>query len=94
MSDVRQESEIRRVRGRIGPLVIDFARLVGTGKEFGIEQLQSYILSQAVAAPASPDRILRDLRQRGLLDYVVVSRRGAVYRFTVVPAPEQLELAV
>lgn len=81
-----QREQIERVRGRIGALVCEFARYWGTFDTFGIEALQKYIDDRTTAAPASPDRILRDLRQRGELDYVVVNRRQALYQFTKLPA--------
>lgn len=80
-----QKRQLARVRGHIAESVLEYARMVGTGATFSVESLQRFVRGRARAAPASPDRILRDLRRRGELDYVVVSRTNALYRFTKVP---------
>jgi hypothetical protein len=38
-----------------------------------------------IAAPASADRILRDLRQKGVIDYKVLGRRASLYAVTRLP---------
>ena len=43
-------------------------------------------------APGSPDRVLRDLRQRGVVAYEVVSRKASLYR--VIRLGEQLGLGL
>lgn len=78
-----QTAQIARVRGRIGQAVIEFARTrVG---EFGIEELQRFVRERCAVAPSSPDRILRQLRREGVLDYECVSRSAALYRITRAP---------
>jgi len=78
-----QKAEIARVRGVIEPVVLDFAR--EHAPDFFIGELQQYVLRRARVAPASPDRILRDLRSRGLINYQVINRRASRYRFLPVP---------
>ena len=77
---------LARVSGRIARHVVAFAQTKGTFHPFGIEVLQEYVRRHATIAPASPDRVLRDLRHRGVLDYVVIDRSIALYQFTRVPA--------
>ena len=43
-------------------------------------------------APGSADRVLRDLRQRGSIDYEVVSRRSSLYRVLATGRVEQVEM--
>jgi hypothetical protein len=77
-----QPANLRRVRSAIGDLVLRFAvsRLQLGAPEFRIGDLQEYVALHARVAPASPDRVLRQLRREGLLSYEVVSRRGSLYR--------------
>lgn len=84
LSRREQEQNLSRVRSRIAPAVLDFARRCGS-EPFGIEQLQAFVRSRVNVAPASPDRILRDLRARGLIEYEVINRRAALYRITRAP---------
>jgi hypothetical protein len=73
--------ERRRVYGRIAPLILMFYR-DNAGKQFHAEELRRYVLTAAPdIAPGSPDRILRELRLEGRLDYVVVNRRQSLYQF-------------
>jgi len=78
-----QAENIQRVRGRIGPAVYAFC-CEHLGGEFHGSELKEYVEERAMVAPASPDRILRDLRQGGFIDYVIVSRSKSLYRITAV----------
>jgi hypothetical protein len=50
-----------------------------------MEELREFLSAARIAfAPASPDRILRQLRQQGALDYVVVNRAASLYLITRV----------
>lgn len=91
------QQERARVRSRIGSLILEFCRH-RTG--FHMEDLRQFVekkMSDGLflcIAPDSPGRILRQLRQQGLLNYKVVSRRRSLYRVVSVgkrPA-EQAEL--
>lgn len=77
-----QQREIARVRSVIAQSVLEFAR--EHHPEFYADELRAYVLRRASVAPSSPDRILRDLRSRGQLNYVVVNRRASHYRFIPV----------
>jgi hypothetical protein len=48
-------------------------------------ELHSYVEVQLQIAPASPDRVLRALRQEGDIDYVVVDRRASYYLLLPIP---------
>jgi hypothetical protein len=77
--------ERARVYSKIAPLIMAFYR-ANSGRTFHAEELQRYVLAYAPdTAPASPDRILRLLREQGKLDYVVLDRRASLYLFKAVP---------
>ena len=77
--------ERERVRSRIGSLILEFCRINDT---FYMENLRTSIETRlGDIAPDSPGRILRQLRQQGLLNYTVVSRRQSLYR--VVPVRKE-----
>jgi len=78
-----QQRQLERVTSRIGSTVLDFCRSIGVGGAFHAQELRDYVGKHGVA-PASPDRILRDLRKRGVIGYVVVSRTKSLYRVTSV----------
>jgi hypothetical protein len=77
-----QQENLERVRTRIRHAIIEFCR----GHEwFHADELRAYVASETgVSAPASADRVLRDLRQKGHIDYVVANRRGSLYLVTKV----------
>lgn len=72
-------ADISRVNNAIAKHIEKF---LGTHKEFHVEELRKYVFDNVngYVAPASPDRILRDLRQKGHVNYVVVSRSQSLYR--------------
>lgn len=51
------------------------------GGFFTAEELRLYLTRFKGAAPGTPDRILRDMRAKGLIDYVVTNRKKSEYRF-------------
>lgn len=68
-----------RVREKIAPAIKEYGRTM-RGQEFHMDDLRRYVARfVGPVAPASSDRILRDLRQRKQIDYVVVSRRKSTY---------------
>ena len=77
-----QRENLNRVCGKIGPLVLEFCRRVGVGGEFRAVRLHNFVGDSV--APASADRILRELRRAGQVDYVIVNRRQSLYRITGV----------
>jgi hypothetical protein len=77
--------ERARVYSRIAPLIMEFY-YNNAGKQFNAEQLRRHVLQAAPEiAPGSPDRILRELRLRGKLDYTVINRRQSLYLFRAMP---------
>lgn len=79
-----QQENLERVASRIGRPILDFCR-ERVGKRFYADELRRYVIREAgIVAPASADRILRDLRKRRKLDYVVVSRRESLYEVVSV----------
>lgn len=86
-----QQENLDRVRERIHGSVKAFCLpYAGTLKTFYADQLRRHVrLTVGEVAPGSPDRILRDLRQRQQLDYVVVSRKESLYRVLWVGHPPE-----
>jgi hypothetical protein len=75
---------MQRVSDNIADLVWYFCK-ARVGRQFHAADLVTYVRAFASpVAPDSPSRILRDLRRRGLVDYVVVSRAQSLYRVTGV----------
>lgn len=81
--DVEQHENLERVTEAIGKTIIEFRTLVGLLHPFRCEEMRRFVINRYPhIAPASPDRILRQLRQQGKLDYQIVNRRGSLYEFT------------
>lgn len=86
--DAEQRDEITRVTSVIGSTILRFlrVRLAAGHNEFHAADLRAYLtehLSEPTA-PASADRVLRDLRQRGVCQYEVLSRSESLYRILSV----------
>lgn len=80
--DDQQIQQVERVGGRIGLDIITFLRhRVSLGAvAFRMETLRQYIETTGNAsAPDSAGRILRLLRQNGIINYKVVNRRQSLY---------------
>jgi hypothetical protein len=76
--------ERERVFARIAPLVMAFA-IEHDWRAYHAEDLRVYVLERDPGiAPDSPGRIMRELRLRGKLDYVVLNRRQSLYFLTGV----------
>ena len=71
-----------RVSEEIRGYILDFLRDVRTRAipEFHMQELTEYVHARVTVAPDSPGRILRDLRQRGVVAYSVVARASSRYR--------------
>jgi protein-L-isoaspartate O-methyltransferase len=79
-----QQQELNRVKNNIADLVEAFVKArweFGTTR-FYIKELHAYIAARTEIAPASPDRILRQLRRDGKINYVVTDRRASCYQLT------------
>jgi hypothetical protein len=81
-----QQNELGRVKTNIGELVESFIlHRWQTGQpRFHMRDLHDYIFTRTHIAPASPDRILRQLRQEGKFDYKVIDRRASCYQITTI----------
>jgi hypothetical protein len=79
-------ANLRRVADAIGASVVAFveARLRLGVPEFTMTDLHQYVAAHHTTAPDSAGRILRDLKQRGRVNYVLVSRRQSRYRALAV----------
>lgn len=77
---VSQSANLSRVTARIGESILEFAKS-RVGSRFHAGDLHAHV-EQATGkcAPASADRVLRSLRQKGLVDYTVISRSDSLYR--------------
>lgn len=84
MADMETHQEnLERVSLRIAAAVMQFCRerLGWESKLFHADELRNYVTAATgINAPASADRVLRDLRQKRQLDYEVVSRRESLYK--------------
>jgi hypothetical protein len=76
--DNEQARQIKRVIGKIGPKVLAFIQERGVHGTFHAKELHDYVGTHV--APASSDRILRELRLAGVIDYEVINRRQSFYR--------------
>lgn len=76
-----QQENLDRVKANIGEHVSNFVKeRWATGqRKFAMRELHDYIFRKTQIAPASPDRILRQLRLDGECDYRVVNRRKSLY---------------
>jgi hypothetical protein len=67
------------VVSRIGSAILDFCS-ERVGQEFYADDLRRFVIHKVgLCAPGSADRVLRDLRQRGAINYVCVSRSKSLY---------------
>tara|TARA_R110002012_G_scaffold79967_1_gene203077 strand:- start:608 stop:1069 length:462 start_codon:yes stop_codon:yes gene_type:complete len=77
------EEEYTRVRTGIAGHVIDFCRS-RVGSTFRADELRQYVVARTKRAPASPDRILRGLRDEGVVLYTVEDRGASLYAVQAV----------
>ena len=83
-----QQENLDRVYSRIATHIMAFRDEHGAGAYFHAEDLRQYVLEREPSiAPGSPDRILREMRLNGVLNYTVVNRRASLYQFKDHPIP-------
>lgn len=76
---------LTRVKSRIGEAVELYVKETPS---FYASELREYVESKyGQIAPGSADCILRDLRQRGIINYRVINRRASLYES--LPTEEQ-----
>lgn len=79
-----QAEHLASVSSRIGDAIMQFAA-ARVGRQWHADDLRLHVThAVGTVAPGSADRVLRDLRQRGAIEYVVVSRAGSLYRVNAV----------
>lgn len=89
-----QDDNLDRVSARIGAAIFDFyAWHVQAGElEFHAEDMRRWVIrSVGMVAPGSPDRVMRDLRQSGAINYQVLDRASSLYRIETEPPRPPLE---
>lgn len=91
------QQERARVKSRIGKLIVEFCteRLKHFEGTFFMEELRVYIDRKLAGciAPDSPGRILRQLRQQGELNYIVLFRSQSLYQIKPVEkTAEQIQM--
>lgn len=83
-----QQENLERVSSRIGAAIITFCGehlRDEANPQFHAEDLREFVTRETgISAPGSADRILRNLRQRGVIDYRVIDRRGSLYEVLAV----------
>lgn len=84
--DSEQAAHISRVTSQIARAILTFCRSrLATGQsEFHADDLRAWVSVREATAPGSADRILRDLRRAGVVDYRVVNRAQSLYRVVSV----------
>lgn len=87
-----QQRQLKRVTSRIGRAVLMFFHDHGVGDEFHAHELHAYVSEIHGVAPASADRVMRQMRRDGELNYRVLNRAQSRYRICAVPVPEQAAL--
>jgi hypothetical protein len=71
---------LESVSSRIGASIMEFCSSM-VGREFHADDLRKHVSAAVGAcAPASADRVLRDLRRKGGIDYVCIDRHASLYK--------------
>jgi hypothetical protein len=74
------DEHLSAVASRLSETIVDFCN-ERVGETFFADDLRRYVVDRAGhTAPGSADRILRELRARGALGYVVLNRAKSLYR--------------
>lgn len=80
MEQQEQQENLERVSECIGQPILDFFNNNGTGAQFHACELHGYVGGRTgQLAPASADRVMRDLRKKKLLNYRIVNRKKSLY---------------
>lgn len=79
---------LRKTSARVTPAILEFCK-ERVNKTFYAEDLRRFVNVRTRCAPASVTRILQDLKQRGLVDYEVVSRSQSLYRVIGLKGEQQ-----
>lgn len=83
MHDDRRERQ--RVAANIGAVVLAFCcERLRIGGQFHMQELNEWVQAKHPSAPASADRILRQLRSEGKVAYEVLNRSESLYQLKEV----------
>ena len=78
--ELQKMDELNRVKINIGDAVAIFVKR-RLNEEFTAKELYAFVSERVDnLAPDSPNRVMRDLRKRGVINYEVISRRESRYR--------------
>jgi hypothetical protein len=81
---IEQTQQLNRVAATTKDAILEFmkARLASEDPTFTSDQLRFYVTNNVVGkvSPSSADRVLRLLRQQGMVDYYVVNRGRSLYK--------------
>lgn len=88
-----QAANLKRCKSKLAPFVIAFFQNRGIGAQFHGGDLSRYVSACSPCAPSSPDRIMRDLAEDGVLAYEVINRRQSLYEITKLPEVAMKEAA-
>jgi hypothetical protein len=76
-----QEENLERVYSVIAPTILVFKEL-RESHTFHMEDLRQFVIREHPnISPDSPSRILRDMRQKKVCNYVVLNRHQSLYMF-------------
>jgi hypothetical protein len=73
-----------RVKSRLAPAIRQFCERIGVGGRFHMTDLAGFVAIRHEAAPGSAERIFREMRRAGEIDYRVVHRRESLYEITAL----------
>ena len=74
---------LNTVTARIADSIINYAR-THVREQFHASDLRRFVNTDVGCAPSSADRVLRNLRQMGVVDYTVVNRAQSLYKINAV----------
>lgn len=83
----RQSREIARVDANISEIIFSFCSQK-VGQTFHMEELLAYVRAHTPVAPDSTSRILRLLKHRHRVDYVVVNKAKSQYKIISITNQE------
>lgn len=96
MTPVTPNIELKAVGSRIGEAIQLFYdnRMAANMPHFRAEHLRVFVETVVgKSAPGSADRILRDMRQAGKLNYKIINRSKSEYMFLPVVGTKGVEFA-
>lgn len=88
-----QKEHLERVSTKIGRVILEFyrERLEAGTPDFYMTDLSTYVQAKVPeVAPDSPRRVFNDLKNKGALNYELLSRRDSHYRLVALgPAAQE-----